>query len=256
MPLAVTVTDLSVNFFEHQALRHVHASFPAGEISVLVGRSGSGKTTLLRAVNRLNEEFPGCVTTGQITLDVGQNPCPIYPSRPTHENGVKPLGLTELRLRAGMLFQVPNLFPVSIFRNLSMPLELVAGCPPKDIPAKVRAALESVGLWEDLKNRLDTPAERLSGGQRQRLCLARTLALEPEILLLDEPTASLDVHAANDIEALLRGLTGRYTVIMVSHSLGQARRMGQRILVCEHGAITGNLAAGEAVSDEVLARLL
>lgn len=289
---AVTITDLSVTFGGRGVLHGINAVFPASGISVLVGRSGSGKTTLLRAVNRLNEEFPNCVTQGQVCIDLGGGPLPVYPRSCEETGGARggeaggkragqsdePLPLPELRRRAGMLFQTPSLFPVSVYRNLSLPLAVVAGRKEKELPGVIEEALAAVGLWDEVKDRLHAPAARLSGGQQQRLCLARTLALEPSILLLDEPTASLDVHAARDIEALLLRLANSYPVIMVSHSLAQARRMVQagrpashparctaqhparcmdgRVIVMERGVITARLTAEEAVSEDLLERLL
>lgn len=245
---SVKVENLSVSFGPRPVLRNVNADFARSGASVLVGRSGSGKTTLLRSINRLNEEFPGCVTTGGVRVNFKDGPVDVY--RP----GGPPL--RELRVRAGMLFQTPNLFPVSVYRNLAMPLQLVRGCAKSELEGRIRAALESVGLWRELDGRLHLHAERLSGGQQQRLCLARTLALEPEVLLLDEPTASLDVHAAAFIEDLLLGLAEEYTVLMVSHSLAQARRLGRRIYVLENGAVSGRLDADDEISEELLAKLL
>jgi phosphate transport system ATP-binding protein len=155
-----------------------------------------------------------------------------------------------------MLFQTPNLFPVSVYRNLAMPLQLTRGYSKSELGDRIRATLESVGLWKELENKLAMPAEHLSGGQQQRLCLARILALEPEVLLLDEPTASLDVHAAAVIEGLLLDLVEKYTVIMASHSLAQAKRMSRRIFVFEEGAVSGSLDANEEISEEWLAKLL
>lgn len=253
---AVTMAGLSVSFAGQTVLNGIDAAFPALGISVLVGRSGSGKTTLLRAVNRLNEEFAGCETRGRVRLDFGEGPLSVYGER----GGDGDIPLPELRRRAGMLFQTPALFPVSVYRNISLPLTVVAGRSEKQAAERAEQALIAVGLWSEVKDRMHTPAERLSGGQQQRLCLARLLALEPSLLLLDEPTASLDVHAAKEIEALLTKLAGRYPVIMVSHSLGQARRMARgtrgRIIVMEEGAITAALAPGEALTDETLAALL
>lgn len=249
MTAAVSLADVSVSFSGHTALRRVSAVFPANGISVLVGRSGSGKTTLLRTINRLNEEFPGCATSGTVTVDFGRGPRDIYA-----DGGH--LSLQELRRRVGMLFQTPNCFPVSVYRNIAMPLSLMGGAPAGEIPGAVRAALETVALWEELKDRLDAPAERLSGGQQQRLCLARLLALKPAVLLLDEPTASLDVHAARGIEELLLSLAERYTVIMVSHGLRQARRMADQVLVCDSGAITAVFKDKDRLSEEGLAELL
>lgn len=247
---AVTLTDFSVAFFGVKVLHEVNAVFPETGITVILGRSGSGKTTLLRGVNRLNEEFPGCETQGQVTLDLEQGPLPVY------DRGEGALSVTELRRRAGMLFQTPSLFPVSAYRNLTMPLQLVAGVRRRDIPGMVEASLRDVGLWEELKDRLDIPADRLSGGQQQRLCLARTLALRPSVLLLDEPTASLDVHAARGVEELLRELSSRYAVILVSHSLSQAGRLADRILICDNGRVGIAHETVAALSEESLADLL
>lgn len=251
--IAVRLEKLCVSFHGHTVLRDVTAAFPARGISVLVGRSGSGKTTLLRSVNRLNEEFPGCLTTGRVFADFGSGPAPLYPER---EGNAAPPDLPDLRRRAGMLFQTPNLFPVSVRRNFALPLKIVGGYGDAEILDRMEASLAAVGLQDELKGRLDIPAGRLSGGQQQRLCLARTLALEPALLLLDEPTASLDVHAARGIESLLREIAERYPVIMVSHSLAQARRLAARIVVCEQGRITATLSPEETVSEDLLARLL
>ena len=243
----VSIADVSVSFFKQTALQNINAVFPANKISVLVGRSGSGKTTLLRTINRLNEEFPGCATVGKVSIDFGGGACDVYAGK---------MPLEELRLRVGMLFQTPNCFPVSAYRNIAMPLSLVAGAPSAEVPGRVQAALESVGLWDELKDRLDTPAQHLSGGQQQRLCLARLLALQPAVLLLDEPTASLDVHAARGIEELLRNLAAKYTIIMVSHELRQARRMADQVLVCAAGKIAGFFKDKTDLDEEFLAELM
>lgn len=245
---AVAIKNLSVSFGGRPVLRDVSMQFPHAGVSVLVGRSGSGKTTLLRSINRLNEEFSHCAVSGRILVNFNTGTVDIYAK--------DALPLRELRLRIGMLFQTPNLFPVSVYRNLAMPLQLMRGYGKKEISDRIHSTLESVGLWKELKNKLDMHAECLSGGQQQRLCLARILALEPEVLLLDEPTASLDVHAASVIENLLLELAKKYTVIMVSHSLAQAGRMGRRIFIFEGGAVSGSLDAGKAISEELLAKLL
>jgi len=245
---AVIIEDLSVSFSGRPVLRNVNARFSQAGVSTLVGRSGSGKTTLLRSINRLNEEFPGCATSGRVLVNFSTGAVNIYEKDAP--------ALRELRMRIGMLFQTPNLFPVSAYRNLALPLQLISGHGKSELDDRIRAALELVGLWKELENKLDMPAEHLSGGQQQRLCLARTLSLEPEVLLLDEPTASLDVHAAAIIEELLLELAKKYTVIMVSHSLTQAKRMSRRIFIFEAGAVSGSLDADEAVSEELLSKLL
>lgn len=241
MPAAVHIAALNVSFFNTPVLRDIHVDFPAGAVTVLAGRSGSGKTTLLRAVNRLNEELPGHACTGRVLVDIGNGPQDIYAA-----SAMPP---TELRLKAGMLFQTPNLFPMSVYKNMALPLTLTAGCPKSELAETIDAALEAVGLLRELHGKMDMPAERLSGGQQQRLCLARVLALQPAILLLDEPTAFLDVHAVREVEELLLGLAGRYTIIMVSHSPDQAVRMGGEIVVCRDGRITQRLRPGENPTD-------
>ena len=251
MTTSVCFRDVSVSFSGHMALRNIDVSFPVGRISVLTGRSGSGKTTLLRSVNRLNEEFPGCMTSGGVFLDLGDGERDIY-AHGLNENFFLP----ELRRRVGMLFQTPNLFPVSILQNIVMPLKIVAGLPGPAAEEAARIGLESVGLWKELKDRLRKPAATLSGGQQQRLCLARLLALSPAVLLLDEPTAFLDAHAAREIEELLQSLAPRYTIIMVSHGLAQARRVAEQILVCEHGAISKVVKVDESLAETALAELL
>ena len=245
---AVVMENLSVSFNGRPALKGVNARFPKTGASVLAGRSGSGKTTLLRSINRLNEEFSSCVTSGRVLVNFSTGAVDLY------GKGAPPL--RELRLRAGMLFQTPNLLPVSVYRNLSMPLQLARGYDKSEIGDRIRAALVSVNLWKEIENRLDISAAHLSGGQQQRLCLARALALEPEVLLLDEPTASLDVHAAAVIEELLLELTDKFAMIVVSHSLSQARRIARRIFIFEEGCVSGSLDADETISEEMLSKLL
>ena len=163
--------------------------------------------------------------------------------------------LAQLRRLVGMVFQTPNVLPVSVERNLALPLEVVAGLPEKERGLKTREALMSVGLWEEVKDRLDAPAERLSGGQQQRLCLARALALEPAMLLLDEPTASLDVHATEEIESLLLRLASEYPLLVVSHNPEQAVRLGERLVIMAEGRVQQVFERGQ-VDGEAVARAL
>lgn len=273
MNMGVRVENLSVSFLGKEVLHGVNAFFAPQALSVLIGRSGSGKTTLLRSINRLNEEFEGCRTSGQIVLSTPEKNYAVYaPTSSRHmesldvkgedfsNNGVNnerrmeasPLPLNELRVRVGMVFQTPNVFPVSVYQNIAMPLSLVGGCSKKEAEEKVPEALKLVGLWDEVKDSLQKSAERLSGGQQQRLCLARVLALRPQVLLLDEPTASLDVHSGRHIEEVLLELARDYTVIMVSHGLSQARRLGDKIMICKEGRITHELDSGSEISEEVL----
>lgn len=248
-PAAVRIRRCSVHFGPHLAVDNVTMDIPSTGITVLIGRSGSGKTTFLRALNRLNEEAsPCCVTHGEVWLDLGRGLENIYgPSAP-------PLPL--LRRHAGMVFQTPDVLPVSVFRNVALPLELASRRPARETPDRVRTALADVGLWEEVSDRLDMPAAGLSGGQQQRLCLARALALEPRLLLLDEPTASLDVHATREVEILLRRLAERYPLVLVSHGLGQARRLAHTLHVFERGRLQHSLNADACRSDGQLADLM
>lgn len=150
-----------------------------------------------------------------------------------------------------MVFQTPNVLPVSVARNLALPLQVVAGVPAPEIQRRMQRALVDVRLWDEVADRLDIPAERLSGGQQQRLCLARALALEPAVLLLDEPTASLDVHAATGIEDLLLRLAKRYPLIVVSHSPEQAVRLATRLVVLHQGQVLHVLEKGEIQAREL-----
>ncbi len=250
MNIAARVSGLHVSFGARHVLREVDFCVPAAGITVLAGRSGSGKTTLLRSLNHLNETFPGCRTTGRVELDLGRGLEPVYGG-----SGARPRPLNEIRRLVGMVFQTPDVLPVSVARNIALPLKVVAGAPATEIEERVRRALTDVGLWEEVADRLDLPAERLSGGQQQRLCLARALALEPAVLLLDEPTASLDVRAAADIEELLLRLAGRYPLIVVSHSPEQAVRLAARIVVLSRGRVRRVLEKG-SVDAAALAGLL
>lgn len=245
------VRDLSVSFFDHPVLRHVDLAVPSGGIAVLVGRSGSGKTTLLRAVNRLNEEVPGCRTEGQVELLTKRGTLEVFPGR-----GADAVSLPELRRRVGMVFQTPQVFPVSVFSNVAMPLSVAAGCPRSELEDRVREALVQADLWNEVKDRLTMSAERLSGGQQQRLCLARALALEPDVLLLDEPTASLDVHASRRVEELLLSLSEHLPVIMVSHGLAQSLRLASFLAVMEAGRVMRATGDVSGMSEGDLERLL
>lgn len=245
MNMAIRVESLSVSFAGRQVLDNMNLEIPAGGPTVLVGRSGSGKTTLLRAINRLNECLPGCVTTGQIRLRLGGQ----EPLRPGEEwvDAYGPGTVVEnLRKRVGMVFQTPNVLPVSVGRNLGLPLKLALGLPALEVQGRMEQALREAHLWDEVKDRLGHPAQTLSGGQQQRLCLARALAFAPDILLLDEPTASLDYKAARGIEELLLELASRYTLLLVSHSLNQARRLARQMFVLRKGGRV------EAVDKEAL----
>lgn len=223
------IKGLRVSFGEREILHGVDARFPANRVSVILGRSGSGKSTLLRSLNRLNECFDGYRGEGEVRVLLGSALVPV-------EGGGAP-ALTELRRRVGMVFQSPNPLPVSIRRNITLPLELAAQTSRGEIEENVKETLMRTGLWEEVSDRLDTPAQSLSGGQQQRLCLARALALKPDLLLLDEPTASLDRTAAQRVEDMILSLRDKLSVIMVSHSLQQAAKLADYAVVMADGQV-------------------
>lgn len=222
MTIAADIKGLTVCFGKRTVVRNLTLKLPAEGVTVLIGRSGSGKTTFLRALNRLNECLPGSRTVGTVQLLIGGRLMSVY---------APDVNLSLLRRRVGMVFQTPNVLPASIRQNMLLPLQLTTGLLPGEREERIRHALEAVGLWEAVRDRLGESAAALSGGQQQRLCLARTLALEPEIILLDEPTASLDPATTQDIELLLQRLAERYALITVSHGLSQARRLGSRMVL-------------------------
>ena len=227
MGAAIRFENLSVSFSGKSVLERLNMEIPAGGPSFLLGASGSGKTTLLRAINRLNECFPDCKTSGRVGLRLGDAWVDAYAPE---------VAVDGLRRSVGMVFQTPNVLPLSIARNLVMPLRVSLGLSVGDAEARMEESLREAHLWHEVCDRLARPAASLSGGQQQRLCLARALALRPQMLLLDEPTASLDFKAAQSIEALLQELASRYTVVVVSHSLGQARRLAEHLFVLRDGS--------------------
>ena len=244
MPLA-SIHTLSVAFGGKPIVHELSLDIPAGGITVLLGRSGAGKTTLLRALNRLNECFPGCETTGEASLHLKGTRCPIYYPQTYGKNGTL-ASVQELRQRVGMVFQTPNVLPMSIGQNMALPLHVTGITDNNEVQKRMQEALEATGLWEAVRTNLHAPASTLSGGQQQRLCLARALALEPEILLLDEPTASLDPATTETIEQLILTLSSRYGIILVSHTLAQARRLARRVIVLETGGKATTLSAAQA----------
>lgn len=240
---SVVTQNLSVSFAGRQVLKGVNLSLPARGLTVLAGPSGSGKTTFLRALNRLNEEL-GAETTGEVRLNLGSGLESIY--------GAGARDVTEIRRLAGMVFQTPNVLPASIWKNMALPLELISGLKRDESARRIEEALKAVGLWIEVEGRLQEQAESLSGGQQQRLCLARMLALEPRILLLDEPSASLDPVATGTVEKCLKDLSGKYPVIIVSHSLAQAWRLTDQLLYFQNGRFVKKIKREEAETEEDL----
>ncbi|MGE3979192.1 MAG: phosphate ABC transporter ATP-binding protein [Nitrospira sp.] len=208
----IDVEHLSLHYHQTPAFHDVTLSINQGCITALVGPSGCGKTSFLTCLNRLTDLIAGCRVTGRISigsLDV------LTPQT----------DVIRLRRRIGMVFQKPNPFPLSIRRNLEFPLREHGLRDRAQIAQTIEAALRDVGLWDEVKDRLDSPALALSGGQQQRLCIARSLALSPEVLLMDEPCSALDPLSSGLVEDLIVGLRGRYTILIVTHNLAQARRI-------------------------------
>jgi phosphate transport system ATP-binding protein len=246
MESVVALQGLSVWFGETRVLADIDLEFRRGELTALIGPSGSGKTTLLRAINRMNDLFPGVRTQGQVTLSVNGR------TELAYGDGID---IPRLRRTAGMVFQNPNVLPMSIRRNFAVPLRNVHGLRRAELEERMEAALRDVELWDDVKDRLGDQAQTLSGGQQQRLCLARALCLEPSVLLLDEPTASLDFRATRRIEGLITRLKERYPILAVSHSLGQTSRMADRAYVLNNGRIVQTLDHSALHEPELLHRL-
>jgi phosphate transport system ATP-binding protein len=212
MQYKITSDRLNFWYGKFHALKDVAISIRPQAITAIIGPSGCGKSTLLRCFDRMNELVPGVRTSGEIRLD-GRN---IYASG---------TDLTALRKRVGMVFQRPNPFPLSVFDNVAYGRR-VHGAPGRaDLAAAVEGALRATALWDDLKDKLDMPALALSPEQQQRLCISRLVAVEPEVLLMDEPCSALDPIATAHIEELMRSLAEQYTIIIVTHNMQQAARV-------------------------------
>lgn len=208
----IRTEDLKLYYKEKPAFEGVSLTLNTGCLTAVVGPSGCGKTSLLMALNRLTDLIPSCRVTGKIrmgSLDVLGSQTDVI----------------QLRRRVGMIFQKPNPFPLSIFKNLAFPLREHGIHDGVEIARIIETSLRDVGLWEEVKDRLNDPALGLSGGQQQRLCIARALALNPEALLMDEPCSALDPLSSGIVEDLILKLRGRYTILIVTHNLAQARRI-------------------------------
>ncbi|MBL8511432.1 MAG: phosphate ABC transporter ATP-binding protein [Betaproteobacteria bacterium] len=206
------VENLAVHYGDKAALAGVSLAIHQGCITALIGPSGCGKTSFLSCLNRLTDLIPAARVSGRITL-AGQ------------DISAATMDVRWLRTQIGMIFQRPNPFPLSIRRNLEMPLREHGVKHPDELRERVQTALTDVGLWDEVKDRLDSAALALSGGQQQRLCIARALVLRPKILLMDEPCSALDPIASAVVEDLILRLKGQYTVVIVTHNLAQARRI-------------------------------
>ena len=209
---AVHVKDLHAYYGQHHSIKGISLECRANEVTALIGPSGSGKSTVVRCINRMHEEIPGARAEGSVTLD----------ELDVYDPGVD---ITAVRRLIGMVFQKPNPFPtMSIFDNVAAGLRLT-GTKSDNLRERVHKALRAVGLWGEVKNRLNEPGIGLSGGQQQRLCIARTVAVEPEVILMDEPCSALDPVATLKVEELIDELKERYTIVIVTHNMQQAARV-------------------------------
>jgi phosphate transport system ATP-binding protein len=211
-PSHIRTESFSVFYREFEAVKKVSMDIPKGLVTAIIGPSGCGKSTLLRAINRMNDLIPGCHVSGSILFH--------------NENIYDPqIDVVALRKRVGMVFQKPNPFPKSIFDNIAYGPRLHGQTNKRELSEIVERSLRRAALWNEVKDRLHENALGMSGGQQQRLCIARALAVDPEILLMDEPTSALDPRATARIEDLVAELRGNYTLIIVTHNMQQAARV-------------------------------
>jgi len=224
----IKIDRLSFYYNGRQVLRDISVRISEHSIMAIVGPSGQGKSTFLMTLNRLWETIPGTRVDGKVEIRFGDEFHNIYE---------KCYPLTRLRRSVGMVFQTPNPLPMSIFKNIAFPLKLAGFGDKKQIAGRVETALKRTFLWEEVKDRLNDDARELSGGQQQRLCIARALILEPEILLLDEPTSSLDARSGEVIEALLLSIKDRCTLLMVSHYMDQVKRVADTVMELSNGQL-------------------
>lgn len=213
-PPSIQTESLSLNYANKPAFLDVSLEIASGSITALIGPSGCGKTSFLTCLNRLVELTPKCQVSGRVLLG---------------NQDIKTVDVISLRRQVGMLFQKPNPFPFSIMRNIKFPLQEHGVHSREEIDFIVEDVLRDVGLWDEVKFRLKSSALSLSGGQQQRLCLARALALQPEVLLMDEPCSALDPISSEIVENLIASLRGRYTVLVVTHNLAQAKRIADNV---------------------------
>ena len=206
-----TVENLNLHYGDFHALKNVYLNIPANEITAFIGPSGCGKSTFLKTLNRMNDLVEGCKITGEVRLD--------------DENIYGNMDVNLLRKRVGMVFQKPNPFPMSVYDNIAFGPRTHGIRSKAILDDIVEKSLRDAAIWDELKDRLKKSALGLSGGQQQRLCIARALAVQPEVILMDEPTSALDPISTNKIEDLVLDLKKDYTIIMVTHNMQQATRV-------------------------------
>lgn len=211
----ISIKDMNLFYGEFQALKNINMEIQANEITAFIGPSGCGKSTLLKSLNRMNDLVEGCKITGDILLD-GKD---IYSNN---------FDVNILRKRVGMVFQKPNPFPMSIYDNIAYGPRTHGIKSKANLDEIVEKSLRNAAIWDEVKNDLKKNALRISGGQQQRICIARALAVDPEVLLMDEPTSALDPISTAKIEDLVQELKGNYTIVMVTHNMQQATRVSDK----------------------------
>ena len=209
-----TIQNLDLFYGDFQALKSIHLALPANEITAFIGPSGCGKSTFLKTLNRMNDLVEGCRITGKVLLD--------------QEDIYGDMDVNLLRKRVGMVFQKPNPFPMSVYDNIAIGPRTHGIRKKKELDEIVEKSLRNAAIWDEVKDRLNKSALGLSGGQQQRLCIARALAVQPEVLLMDEPTSALDPISTSKIEDLALELKKEYTIIMVTHNMQQAARISDK----------------------------
>lgn len=210
----ISIQDLNLYYGDFHALKSINMELPEKEISAFIGPSGCGKSTLLKSINRMNDLVEGCKITGQLRLD--------------EENIYGDMDVNLLRKRVGMVFQKPNPFPMSIYDNIAYGPRTHGVHSKAQLDEIVETSLRQAAIWDEVKDRLKKSALGLSGGQQQRLCIARALAVKPEVLLMDEPTSALDPISTSKIEDLVIELKKDFTIIMVTHNMQQAVRVSDK----------------------------
>ncbi len=221
---ALAARHYHLHYGAHHALRDITLEIPARSVTAIIGPSGCGKSTLLRSFNRMNDLIPGVRTEGALELA-------------GHDLLGRDVDVVALRRRVGMVFQRPNPFPRSVFENVAFGLRLIGIRDRGELEVRVEDGLRRAALWDEVRDRLDRPALALSGGQQQRLCIARSLAVEPEVLLMDEPASALDPTATARIEELVQDLKHRYTILVVTHNMQQAARISDRTAFMLQGGL-------------------
>jgi phosphate transport system ATP-binding protein len=212
----IRCTDINVHYGEKHAIKNISLDVGKGEVLAMIGPSGCGKSTFLRCLNRMNDTVRECRVTGEILLD-GED-----------ING-RHIDVVPLRARVAMVFQKPNPFPKSIYENVAFGPRIHGLCDSKaDLDVIVESSLRKANLWEEVKDRLDDVGTGLSGGQQQRLCIARAIAIEPEVILMDEPCSALDPISTAKVEQLIEELRQQFSIVIVTHSMQQAARVSQR----------------------------